>query len=348
MYKRPKISIIIPVYNAEDFLRACLESVCSQTFTDYEVILINDGSTDSTSSIISSFKSQHPNFICLEQPNRGAAAARNAGLSQAEGEYVCFLDGDDFLAPDFLEKMFQAIQTGGAELAVCPQPFYDTLSGHTRDEDAGVFKNPLLCGLDRAGLFEGFSCVMSVCGKLVLREMLIRENITFPVQPVAEDIFPAVQMLSCARKITVVPDTAAFYRVGRGNSLSSRQEGKFDCLFAAFGRARIWLLERGEYAAAARGFEYVRLTCILSHISAYGLTESQWKQVCEEKASFLSVPLNCLRGRSWRLRAKFMLLKAALKYGFSYPRALKRVQRFVSRPLKRVLGKASALESAKK
>ena len=101
MFSRPQVSIIIPVYNMQDELPKCLESVVCQTFTDYEVLVINDGSTDNTSQIIQNFKEQHPHFMCLTQPNQGVAAARNAGLLRAEGTYVCFLDGDDFLEPHF-------------------------------------------------------------------------------------------------------------------------------------------------------------------------------------------------------------------------------------------------------
>ena len=110
MFSRPQVSIIIPVYNMQDELPKCLESVVCQTFTDYEVLVINDGSTDNTAQIIQNFKEQHPHFMCLTRPNQGVAGARNAGLLRAEGTYVCFSDGDDFLEPHFLQRMVSAAQ----------------------------------------------------------------------------------------------------------------------------------------------------------------------------------------------------------------------------------------------
>ena len=98
-----KISIIIPVYNAEEYLDRCLSSVLDQEFPSYEVILIDDGSTDSSPLICDRYSSTDPRFVTLHQPNKGVSAARNAGLNIAQGEYVMFLDSDDALLPYALE-----------------------------------------------------------------------------------------------------------------------------------------------------------------------------------------------------------------------------------------------------
>jgi glycosyltransferase involved in cell wall biosynthesis len=104
-----KISIIVPVYNAEEYLDRCLHSVLDQEFTSYEVILVDDGSTDASSLICDRYSSTDPRFITLHQPNKGVSAARNAGLNVANGEYVMFLDSDDALLPYALDNLLDAV-----------------------------------------------------------------------------------------------------------------------------------------------------------------------------------------------------------------------------------------------
>ena len=325
MFHRPQVSIIIPVYNMQDELPKCLESVVCQTFTDYEVLVINDGSTDNTAQIIQNFKEQHPHFMCLTQPNQGVAAARNAGLLRAEGTYVCFLDGDDFLEPHFLQRMVLAAQKTGADVCFCPQPVYEMRTGKIIAEKFTC--PPVMRGAQKAAAFESFQAVMSVCSKLVRREWLQKNNIRFPLQPVAEDILPSVQMLASASTIAFVADTAGYHCVWGKNTLSSRVQGKFTALFTAFMQARKCLSGEGLYTACARGFENVRLTCLLSHISAFGLTAEEWQFVTENQAELLSVPLRILSGRPAVLRVQFFLLKFCLRCGVSYPRVWAKIAR---------------------
>ena len=97
-----QISIIIPIYQAEARLKECLESVASQNFKDFEVLLVDDGSTDGSSAICREFCAVDSRFIYIRQENRGASAARNTGLDKARGEYICFVDADDILEPTYL------------------------------------------------------------------------------------------------------------------------------------------------------------------------------------------------------------------------------------------------------
>ncbi|MFN9557622.1 MAG: glycosyltransferase family 2 protein, partial [Dolichospermum sp.] len=107
------ISVIIPCYNCERFLQETLESVFQQTFTNYEIILVDDGSTDKTADIIKSYDSKvRAEFT----PNRGASAARNLGTSLATGEFIQYLDADDLLLPDALEKRITSLKVSGADV----------------------------------------------------------------------------------------------------------------------------------------------------------------------------------------------------------------------------------------
>lgn len=104
-----RLSIIIPVYNAEEYLDRCLESVVEQSFTSFEVILVDDGSSDSSPLICDRYSATDPRFRTIHKENGGVSSARNAGLNLAKGEYVMFVDSDDALLPDALERMFEEI-----------------------------------------------------------------------------------------------------------------------------------------------------------------------------------------------------------------------------------------------
>lgn|SRR5574344_321006 len=110
---KPKISVIIPAYNSEKYLEKCLDSIFNQTFNDFEVILVNDGSTDNTRHIAERYAAEHNNMILLNQENGGIATARNMGLEQCHGEYITFSDSDDYADSDWLEHFVNATTSTG-------------------------------------------------------------------------------------------------------------------------------------------------------------------------------------------------------------------------------------------
>lgn len=114
-----KISIIIPVYNVENFLERCLQSVENQTFKNFEAIIINDGSPDNSYKIIDKFVERNDNFVTYKIENSGLGGARNFGLTKAQGEYIVFLDSDDYIAADCLEKFINKAETDNSDIVVC-------------------------------------------------------------------------------------------------------------------------------------------------------------------------------------------------------------------------------------
>ena len=106
--EKPIISIVIPVYNVDMFLRKALQSVADQTFQNYEAIIVDDGSTDRCPEIIAKYVRKYSNFKSVRQENAGLSAARNTGLRLAQGEFIAFMDSDDYYQPTFLEDMYNA------------------------------------------------------------------------------------------------------------------------------------------------------------------------------------------------------------------------------------------------
>ena len=126
----PKISVIVPVYNVEKYLHECVDSVLAQTFTDFELILVNDGSQDNSGAICDEYASKDERIIIIHQNNQGQAAARNAGVAIAKGEWIHFLDSDDLIHPQMLEILYGAVdentQISACDLYkdfVCPEDF---------------------------------------------------------------------------------------------------------------------------------------------------------------------------------------------------------------------------------
>lgn len=105
----PEFSIVVPIYNVEGYLKKCLDSILNQTFVDYEIILVNDGSTDQSLSIIKEYMSKYPDIKLINQENKGLSEARNSGLKEARGNYVLFVDSDDFIDKDLLLNLNDSI-----------------------------------------------------------------------------------------------------------------------------------------------------------------------------------------------------------------------------------------------
>ncbi len=114
----PEISVIVPVYNTEDYLRQCLDSLSAQTMENIEIIVVDDGSTDRSPKICDEYAEKDPRMIVIHRENGGLSAARNSGLDIAQGEYVLFVDSDDWVEPDFCKVPLDAARQTGADLVI--------------------------------------------------------------------------------------------------------------------------------------------------------------------------------------------------------------------------------------
>jgi glycosyltransferase involved in cell wall biosynthesis len=128
----PKVSVIVPVYNSEEFIHRCIDSILAQTFTNFECILIDDGSTDNSLDICNQYHKTDNRFIVIHQQNSGVSAARNKGLEISRGQYICFIDSDDFAQNNMLEKLFTAISNSNTDVVV---------SGYTENNKACTICN---------------------------------------------------------------------------------------------------------------------------------------------------------------------------------------------------------------
>ena len=115
----PKISVIVPVYNVEKYLRKCIESILNQTFREFELILVDDGSTDSSGKICDEYALKDSRIKVIHKENGGASSARNAGLDVAKGEYIGFVDSDDWIEMDMYGELYRLIKENNTDISVC-------------------------------------------------------------------------------------------------------------------------------------------------------------------------------------------------------------------------------------
>lgn len=130
---RPAVSVVIPVYNVENYLRSCLESLAEQTLRNIEVIIVNDGSTDVSAKIAAEFDRNYTHFKLINQKNSGLSAARNTGVKHARGEYIGFVDSDDFVAHTMYETLYNTAIKEGADIVKSGVLLFDESSGNIQD-----------------------------------------------------------------------------------------------------------------------------------------------------------------------------------------------------------------------
>ncbi len=188
------ISVIIPVYNVEKYISQCLDSVCNQTNKDLEIILVDDGSTDASGRICDEYACHDKRIQVIHQKNSGAAAAKNVGLQVASGEYLSFVDSDDFLEPNAYRYMIQIMQTQNADVVQCS--YRDVFKNHTKDH---ILKNTTLNQIDFLALFtEDWTCAL-LWDKLYRRSLF--EGISFETGHKIDDEYFTYRGIMNAKKI---------------------------------------------------------------------------------------------------------------------------------------------------
>ena len=224
---QPKISIIIPVYNVEKYLPECLDSILNQTFQDFEIICVDDGSTDSSLDILQEYKRKDDRFVILQQHHAGAGAARNNGIKLAEGKYIQFLDSDDYFEPTLLEEMHNHAEKFGADLTVCSSRKVDDegniIESRNPNSPINLDKTPLEQPFSRKDFKDDIFCLLTPLpwNKLYLKSLITDNGIKYPQINICEDIAFVHACVACAKKIVVCDNELINYRYNRPFSMAT-------------------------------------------------------------------------------------------------------------------------------
>ena len=263
------ISVIVPIYNTEKYLPKCLDSLAAQTYPDVEFILVDDGSTDNSGVIADQYTD--PRFRVFHTENHGLSAARNFGIEQARGEWLMFVDSDDWVEPGFFEIPYQTALHYDADIVIFHA--YNVKDGRIKGEKSFAsievidWKKAVECG----GL--------PVWNKLYKRELF--DGIRFPEGRVYEDLAVTHKVLMQAKRIVMIPDVLYFH-VYRKNSLSHRRSVKYKR------DAFISVLERAEdlesFGFAEDMYEPPLIACAILFLVVTDPSEDQLYREAEKIA----------------------------------------------------------------
>lgn len=221
--KVKKVSIIVPVYNVEKYLQKCIDSILAQTYTNYEVILVDDGSTDSSGKICDTYFGGH--IRCFHKANGGLSDARNYGIQCAEGSHIMFVDSDDYLHPECLKMLVELIETNNAQISCVGQ--------FRIDEDITITDYPKI-DFEKVELINGIKALellclrkigTSACGKLYEKRFF--EDIKFPYGVLHEDICTIPYILEQAQSVAYANE-ALYYYVQRKNSIMHKHVTEYN------------------------------------------------------------------------------------------------------------------------
>lgn len=218
----PLVSVIVPVYNVAAYLPDCLDSILNQSYTNLEILLIDDGSTDESGEICDSYAQRDSRITVIHKENGGPSDARNAGLKTAVGKYVAFFDSDDTVESGYIEKMLRAIQRDGAQVAVCGwKEIYSTHTGVTTEQLPGCFDG-IVSYKEQIFKILNTELFGSLCNKMYSFALIKKEGIFFEKLKNSEDVLFNCRYFSLKPKIAIVNEALYCYYHRNVESLSKK------------------------------------------------------------------------------------------------------------------------------
>ena len=227
------LSVIIPVYNVENYLNECLDSVTSQTLDDMEIICIDDGSTDNSPDILKEYSKKDKRIKIITKENGGQATARNLGIKEAQGEYIAFVDSDDFIEPTMFEKLYTKAKDNNLDIAMCKIATYDNQTKEIKDNVwyymLGVFRDFEKDIFNHKDTKE-FTCHIAVTpyNKIYKTTLLKENNILFPEGLIFEDEKFFYDTYLRAKRVSIVDEFLYYYRINRkGSTVDTIKDNDF-------------------------------------------------------------------------------------------------------------------------
>ena len=244
------ISVIIPVYNVEKYLRECVDSVLNQTYTNYEIILVDDGSTDSSGAICDEYAEEYDNVTVIHKENSGPSETRNAGISVAKGEYIYFLDSDDYIVPHTFEKLVETSEKQNSDIV-----FFDAVSFVDNKPDVHIkqgYKREYryesdtgLSVFSKLNANKEFKCAVYL---MLIRKRLITDNeISFCEDAyMSEDLLFTFQLYCLAERVSQCSESL-YYRRYRDNSIitSGRTQRHFLSCIIIYSKVKEFYYQKG-------------------------------------------------------------------------------------------------------
>lgn len=242
----PKVSVIVPVYNVEKYIRKCLETLMEQTMQEIEIIIVNDGTKDNSMNIVREFVEKYPEkIVVLEKKNGGLSDARNYAIPYAKGEYIAFLDSDDYVEKTIYEEMYEIAKKENSDMVECD--FYWEYPNKIKKDVGEKYHN-------KKEMLEKVRVV--AWNKLIKREILEKTQITFPVGYRYEDVEFTYKLIPYLKKVSFLKKPCVHY-VQREGSISNSQNERTKEIFEILEHVIEFYKEKGFYEEYQEQLEYV-------------------------------------------------------------------------------------------
>lgn len=246
------ISVIVPVYNVENYLDECLVSIINQTYKNLEIILCNDGSTDSSLEICKKYQDLDERVKLINKKNGGLSDARNKGIENSSGKYITFIDSDDYINPNMISYLYENLKANNTEIACCQRQEVDDSSNYLKIKDINYNSFVVKGNYECMQEFLKFDRINTVAwGKLYDRHLF--DNIIFPVGKYHEDVFTTYKTISKCNSIFVGIEKYYYYRIRKGSIINSNFNFKhFDSIDANVERTKFINLNYPSLASEAK------------------------------------------------------------------------------------------------
>ncbi len=287
------ISVIVPIYNVEQYLERCLKSIQNQSFTDYEVILVDDGATDHSGKIADDFVKEHERFSVIHKENGGLSDARNAGLSKAKGEYVCFIDSDDMVHPDYLKCLYELCQSYHCAIAQCGfLQFCEERDIICKQENAEITQ---YSAVEMMGQLYSEKAIGTAVAWNKLFKKTVFDQIQFPKGMLHEDEAVCVELFDAAKEIVCTTEKLYYYYKNQNGIMNQTYRYQRLDILKAYERRMQFYTSHGLYELYCRD-SYKYLYKILlnlceikdlkepDHSVVSNLKKSYWKKYRESQS----------------------------------------------------------------
>lgn len=251
----PKYSIVVPTYNVENYIEKCLRSILAQDFEDYEIIVVNDGSTDESAIVVEKMVSEYPNRIRLiSQENKGLGGARNTGIQEASGEYILFIDSDDTVSEKLLSEVDKKICETDSDIIIFDIAYIDE-HGTQLSYLIGSSQPTETISLEEYP--EILFTSASACNKVYRRSLFTDNNISFPEHLFYEDLCTTTKFYHLTKKITYLPQCLYFYLQRSGSIMYSKNIERNREIITSTNILFSYYKKQGLFEKYKKEFEYI-------------------------------------------------------------------------------------------
>lgn len=256
---KPLISVIVPAYNVEKYIEDCINSIINQTYENLEILIVDDGSTDSTGDICDKFAEKDNRIKVIHQANGGMSEARNTALKHMTGEYIACIDSDDFVTDNYLNMLYSALKENKADMAMCNFRNVTQTAGYniSQNNNKDMFGAKYLDSraLQKELYKSGNIRYVTVWGKLYKKRLF--KGIRMPVGRRFEDMYIAPFVFSRVRKAVVFDNRNYCYRVRKGSIMQKKDRHNMD-IVQALGQHILYYVKKHEWELATDAAKFLK------------------------------------------------------------------------------------------